>query len=241
MRISNPRTPIAAGLKIVNWTGSLLIVGGSLMVLLALDFGDVDYSWPSATVICLLAFGFIGPFIVNEWKIAKSPIIPIGLFASPTKAALYGVFACNSYVLIGQAYCLPLYSQSVLSATALNVRAVSSPLIISCSVAAAAAGIFMQQTGRYLPVMYAAQGPFVLGSGLLVTDIRPGPSALPVQDSMRILGSRLLRALDMVVLYSACCNDGQRVIVVTATGSKVDALEALFLWCLEVVCGIGLI
>jgi hypothetical protein len=44
MKVPNPRTPIAAGLKVIDWTGSVLIIGGSLMVLLALDFGDVVYS-----------------------------------------------------------------------------------------------------------------------------------------------------------------------------------------------------
>ncbi|KAH2314190.1 hypothetical protein KXV47_002714 [Aspergillus fumigatus] len=145
MRVPSPRTPIAAGLKVIDWTGSLLIVGGSLMVLLALDFGDVVYSWSSATVICLLVFGtaVMALFVVNEWKIAKNPIIP--------------------------AYYLPLYAQSVLTASALTSGLYLLPLIVSCSLAAAAAGIFMQQTGKYLPVMYVAQGFLVLGSGLLIS------------------------------------------------------------------------
>ncbi|KAJ5039947.1 hypothetical protein NUH16_009745 [Penicillium rubens] len=171
MRVQSPRTPIAAGLKVIDWTGSVLIVGGALMVLLALEFGDVVYSWSSATVICLLIFGtaVMALFVVNEWKIAKNPIIPLWLFASPSKVAPYVVFACNSYVFIGQAYYLPLYAQSALAATALMSGLYLLPLIVSCALAAAAAGIFMQRTGKYLPVMYIAQGFLVLGSGLLIS------------------------------------------------------------------------
>ncbi|KAF3024436.1 hypothetical protein E8E15_003089 [Penicillium rubens] len=145
--------------------------GGALMVLLALEFGDVVYSWSSATVICLLIFGtaVMALFVVNEWKIAKNPIIPLWLFASPSKVAPYVVFACNSYVFIGQAYYLPLYAQSALAATALMSGLYLLPLIVSCALAAAAAGIFMQRTGKYLPVMYIAQGFLVLGSGLLIS------------------------------------------------------------------------
>ncbi|CAP93741.1 Pc16g10710 [Penicillium rubens Wisconsin 54-1255] len=170
-RVQSPRTPIAAGLKVIDWTGSVLIVGGALMVLLALEFGDVVYSWSSATVICLLIFGtaVMALFVVNEWKIAKNPIIPLWLFASPSKVAPYVVFACNSYVFIGQAYYLPLYAQSALAATALMSGLYLLPLIVSCALAAAAAGIFMQRTGKYLPVMYIAQGFLVLGSGLLIS------------------------------------------------------------------------
>ncbi|CAG7935307.1 unnamed protein product [Penicillium salamii] len=169
--VQSPRTPIAAGLKVIDWTGSVLIVGGALMVLLALEFGDVAYSWSSETFICLLIFGtaVLALFVVNEWKVAKNPIIPPRLFTSPTKIAPYVVFACNSYVFIGQAYYLPLYAQSVLAATALTSGLYLLPLIISCALAAAAAGIFMQRTGKYLPVMYIAQGFLVLGSGLLIS------------------------------------------------------------------------
>ncbi|CAI7669248.1 unnamed protein product [Penicillium discolor] len=171
LRIQSPRTPIAAGLKVIDWTGSVLIVGGALMVLLALEFGDVVYSWSSATVICLLIFGaaVMALFVVNEWKMAKNPILPLWLFSSPTNAAPYVVFACNSYVFIGQAFYLPLYAQSVLGATAMMSGLYLLPLIVSCALAAAAAGIFMQQTGKYLPAMYIAQGILVLGSGLLIS------------------------------------------------------------------------
>ncbi|KAL3431427.1 putative MFS transporter [Aspergillus tetrazonus] len=155
----------------IDWTGSLQIVGRSLMILLALDFGDVVYSWSSATVICLLVFGtaVMALFMVNEWKVAKNPIIPVWLFTSPTNVAPYVVFACNAYMFIGQAYYLPLYAQSVLAASALTSGLYLLPLIVSCSLAAAAAGIFMQQTGKHLPVMYIAQGFLVLGSGLLIS------------------------------------------------------------------------
>ncbi|KAL4748024.1 hypothetical protein BDW72DRAFT_205965 [Aspergillus terricola var. indicus] len=148
----------------IDWTGSLLIVVGSLMILLALDFGDVVYSWSSATVICLMVFGtaVMALFVVNEWKVAKNPNIPVWLFTSPTNVAPYVVFACNAYVFIGQVYYLPLYAQSVLAASALTSGLYLLPLIVSCSLAAAAAGIFMQQTRKYLPVMYIAQGFLIL-------------------------------------------------------------------------------
>ncbi|OQD93368.1 hypothetical protein PENSOL_c033G10224 [Penicillium solitum] len=170
LRVQNPRTPIAAGLKVIDWTGSVLIVGGALMILLALEFGDIVYSWSSATVICLLIFeaAVMTLFVVNEWKIAKNPILPLWLFSSPTNAAPYVVFACNSYVFIGQAFYLPLYAQSVLGATALMSGLYLLPLIVSCALAAAAAGISMQRTGKYFPVMYIAQRLLVLGSGLLI-------------------------------------------------------------------------
>lgn len=67
-----PGTPIITGLKKIDWTGGVLIIGSVLMVLLALDFGNVVFPWSSATIICLLVFGVVALalFVVNEWKFA---------------------------------------------------------------------------------------------------------------------------------------------------------------------------
>jgi hypothetical protein len=81
------------------------------------------------------------------------------------------VFACDFYVFTGLAYYLPLYSQSVLAANALTSGVHLVPLIVACSLAAAATGAFIQRTGVYLPVMYVSQGMLALGTGLFI-DLR---------------------------------------------------------------------
>ena len=57
-----------AGLKAIDWIGALLIVGGTLMILLGLQFGGVTYPWSSGAVVCLIVFGTVVlcAFIVNE-------------------------------------------------------------------------------------------------------------------------------------------------------------------------------
>ncbi|KAK1476450.1 plays a role in the entry into G0 [Colletotrichum tamarilloi] len=168
--LPSPNTPVLAGLKAIDWTGSALCMGGALMVLLALDFGDVVHPWSSATVICLIVFGtvVIGIFLVNEWKFAANPVLPLRLLSSWSKAAAYSVFAFNAYVFIGITYYLPLYSQAVLGANALTSGLYMLPLIVSCSLSAAFAGVFIQRTGRYRVLMYAAQVLLILGTGLLI-------------------------------------------------------------------------
>ncbi|KXH47817.1 plays a role in the entry into G0 [Colletotrichum salicis] len=168
--LPSPNTPVLAGLKAIDWTGSALCIGGALMVLLALDFGDVVHPWSSATVICLIVFGAvaIGIFLVNEWKFAANPVLPLRLLSSWSKAAAYSVFAFNAYVFIGITYYLPLYSQAVLGANALTSGLYMLPLLVSCSLSAACAGVFIQRTGRYRVLMYAAQVLLILGTGLLI-------------------------------------------------------------------------
>ncbi|KAK8009850.1 MFS transporter [Apiospora arundinis] len=170
LKLPTPKTPVLAGLKAIDWAGSLLIVGAALMVLLALEFGNVTFPWSSATVICLLVFGVatVGLFVANEWKLATNPVIPLRLFRDRSSVASYAVFACGNYVLTSIAFYLPLYSQSVLGADALTSGLHLIPLIVACSLTAAATGAVIQKTGRYLPAMYVAQVLLALGTGLLI-------------------------------------------------------------------------
>lgn len=170
LSLPSPNTPVLEGLKAIDWAGSLLIVGAAIMILLGLEFGDVTFPWSSATVICLLIFGVltIGLFILNEWKFAINPVIPLRLFSNRSSVAAYSVFACGFYVQIGLTYYLPLYSQSALGADALESGLHLLPLIVSCSLASAGTGVFIQKTGKYLPVMYISQVLLVLGAGLFL-------------------------------------------------------------------------
>lgn len=179
LKVPTPHTPVLAGLRAIDWTGSLLIVGGTLMVLLALDFGGVTFPWSSAATISLLLFGAaaVAVFLLVEWKLAANPVMPLRLFSTPSNAAAYAIFSCNFYVFTGLAYYLPLYSQSVLAADALVSGAHLVPLIVACSLAAALAGVLIQRTGVYLPLMYVAQLLLTLGAGLFV-DLRFGDPGL---------------------------------------------------------------
>ncbi|KID94568.1 Fungal trichothecene efflux pump, partial [Metarhizium majus ARSEF 297] len=106
---------MVARLKKIDWIGGALIIGSVLMVLLALDFGHVVFPWSSATIICLLVFGVVvlGLAVVNEYKFATKPVIPPHIFSNNSSSAAFGGYSYNSYVFIGLAYYLPLYSQSL--------------------------------------------------------------------------------------------------------------------------------
>ncbi|ORY07780.1 major facilitator superfamily domain-containing protein [Clohesyomyces aquaticus] len=177
LKLPSPNTPMLVGLKAIDWIGSTLIIGAALMILLGLDFGNVTFPWSSATVICLIVFGAatIAIFVINEWKFATNPVIPMRLFSNKSTIAAYMIWACNFYILIGLSYYLPLYSQSVLRANALESGVHLMPLIVACSLAAACTGAFIQKTGIYLPITYIAHALLTLGTGLFMT-LRPRES-----------------------------------------------------------------
>ncbi|KAG9242521.1 MFS multidrug transporter-like protein [Calycina marina] len=170
LQLDTPKTPVWDGLKAVDWAGSLLVVGGTLMVLLGLEFGGVSFPWKSATVICLIVCGaaVMGLFILNEGKFARYPIMPIRLFSDVTSCAAYGVCFCHGFVFIGGTYYLPLYFQAIIGAPPLLSGVYFLPFAITLSLVSGATGIFIKKTGNYLPPIWFGLIVMTLGTGLFI-------------------------------------------------------------------------
>ncbi|KAK3954318.1 major facilitator superfamily domain-containing protein [Pseudoneurospora amorphoporcata] len=177
LKLHNPRTPIRQGLKAVDWVGSLTIVGGTLMILLGLEFGGVTYPWKSATVICLIVFGIvmIGIFGVIEWKVAEYPVIPMRLFKRRASVASLLVCACQGFVFISGSYYLPLYFQAVLGASPLLSGVYVLAFAMSLSIVSAATGVYIKKTGKYLPPIIFGMTVMTLGFGLFI-DLEARPN-----------------------------------------------------------------
>ncbi|KAF7585931.1 hypothetical protein BBP40_009851 [Aspergillus hancockii] len=170
LKLETPRTSIWDGLKAVDWVGSLFVIGSSIMMLLALDFGGVTHPWNSATVICLIIFSIVvlGLFVLNEWKLAKYPVIPLDLFHHRSGIAAFLVCFCHGFIFMGEAYYLPLYFQAVLGASPIMSGVYLLGFVIACSLSGAFTGLFIQRTGKYVPPMWLGLGLLTLGVGLLI-------------------------------------------------------------------------
>ncbi|PBP18798.1 major facilitator superfamily transporter [Diplocarpon rosae] len=170
LHLHNPRTPVWDGLKAVDWTGSLTVVGGTLMLLLGLEFGGVTHPWDSATVICLIVFGVLvgGLFILNEWKFARYPVMPLRIFKHRSNIASLGVCFCHGFVFIAGTYYLPLFFQAVLGATPLLSGVYLLPFAMSLSITSGFTGVFIKKTGKYLPAVWFGMSFMLLGFGLYI-------------------------------------------------------------------------
>lgn len=170
LKLHNPRTPVKQGLAAIDWSGSILIIGGVLMLLIGLEFGGVTFPWSSATVICLIIFGAftIGLFILNEAKVAKYPIIPLYLFKTRNAVACYTFAFCHAFVFMSGSYWLPLYFQSVVQANSLMSGVYLLPYVLSLSFVSGGIGWYIKTTGLYkIPIM-VGMAITVLGFGLFV-------------------------------------------------------------------------
>lgn len=170
LHLDNPKTPVWDGLKAVDWVGSLAIVGGTLMLLLGLEFGGVTYPWDSAKVICLIVFGIFVAclFLINEWKFARYPLMPLRLFNNRSTVAALGVCAFHGFAFMGVTYYLPLYFQAVLGATPLLSGVYVLPLALSLSFVSALTGVFIKKTGKYLPPIWFGMSILTVGCALFV-------------------------------------------------------------------------
>jgi MFS family permease len=170
LKLHNPRTPVRQGLAAIDWLGSALIIGATLQLLFALEFGGVTYPWKSATVIVLLVFSVVtfGLAIVVEKYVAVYPVIPLRLFKSFKNCVAFGICFVHGAVFISGSYYLPLYFQAVVGSSSLLSGAYLLAYALPLSFVSAFTGIWMKKTGQYLPAVVFGMVFLTLGFGLFI-------------------------------------------------------------------------
>lgn len=170
LTIETPRTPLVAGVKAIDWLGVITIVGGVVMFLLGLEAGGITHPWNSAYTLCLIIFGVvaIAIFFLIQRKVSKYPLMPLRLFNQSTNMAALGVCYCHGFVFIGGTYYIPLYYQTVLSASPILSGVYLFPLVITLSIGSAFVGIYIKRVGRYQEPIWFGMCFMTLGFGLFI-------------------------------------------------------------------------
>ncbi|KAE8308361.1 major facilitator superfamily domain-containing protein [Aspergillus transmontanensis] len=168
--VHNPKTGVLDGIKAVDWFGSFSILGLTVMVLLGLDFGGATFPWSSPKVICLIVFGCLMSlfFIYSEKRLAKYPLMPLGIFKNRSNMACFIVAFTHGFAFLGQEYYLPLYFQSAKEASPLHSGLLILPYVLAEAALSLAAGLIIHRTGHYLEVVWTGTALVLLGSGLLI-------------------------------------------------------------------------
>ncbi|KAF2435508.1 putative MFS transporter [Tothia fuscella] len=168
--VHNPRTNVIAGIKAIDWLGSLSILAVVIMLLLGLNFGGETFPWSSPKVICLLIFGFLATFIFlfTERKIARYPLMPAALFRNKSNIATLIVTACHGCVYIGSEYYLPLYFQSTHAATPTQSGLLILPTMLMSAVMGIVCGIVMHRYSAYRGLIIVGSVLMTVGTGLYI-------------------------------------------------------------------------
>ncbi|KAE8151060.1 major facilitator superfamily domain-containing protein [Aspergillus avenaceus] len=168
--VHNPKTGVMDGIKAVDWFGSLSILGLVVMLLLGLDFGGDTFPWSSPKVICLIVFGCLMSliFIYCERRLAKYPLMPLGIFHDKSNVACFVVAFTHGFAFLGEEYYLPLYFQSAQQASPFRSGILILPFVLSEAATSLLAGILIHRSGRYLAIVRTGMFLVVVGSGLLI-------------------------------------------------------------------------
>ncbi|KAF5599101.1 major facilitator (MFS1) transporter [Fusarium pseudocircinatum] len=174
------KTP--AGVKVVDATlkekllqmdfiGTALVMGASLSLLLALQYGGVTHPWNSSVVIGLLV-GFILMIVtliaVESWLGERAMLTP-RLIRQRTVwvNAVWSFFFAGSYFIT--LYYLPIYFQSIDNQSPIGSGVRNIPLIALFSVATFASGKAITKTGAAAPYLVVSSIIVTVAAGLFYT------------------------------------------------------------------------
>jgi MFS family permease len=167
--------PVQASLKEkilqMDPVGTVLVMGGVISYILALQYGGQTMAWNDATVIGLIV-GFVVIFIVfGVWEYfngERSMVVPRLFFHRDVwVSSVFSFLFAGSYFIV--IYYLPIYFQSIdnTSPTESGVR--NLPLILAVTVATVVAGGSISATGIAAPVAVGGAAIATIASGLLYT------------------------------------------------------------------------
>jgi hypothetical protein len=185
--VHNPRTPLVAGVKAIDWFGSLSILGLTLMLLLGLDFGGDTFPWSSPKVICLIVFGALCSliFIWTEKRWAKYPLIPMDIFKERSNVASLLVTCFHGIAFIPGEYYFPLYLQASKGASPLRSGVLLVPLITMTATCGLVTGVVIHRTGKYRELMWIGSAALTAGTGAYI-------SLTPASSIAHIVGVQLI-------------------------------------------------
>jgi len=170
LKLESPKVTLAAGLKRVDWLGTLFVVTGTILFLLGFEFGGIQHPWNSAIVVCFIVFGvlLLACFFIVEWKFAALPLMPLRLFKNRTAVCCYLITFFHGFAFIAGCYFLPLYFQSARGYSPLLAGVFILPFVIPLSVSSGGAGIIIAKTGRYQELIWGGLLLMTLGFGLFI-------------------------------------------------------------------------
>ncbi|KAJ1881574.1 hypothetical protein H4R99_004641 [Coemansia sp. RSA 1722] len=170
LRLPRPKGSFKQKLRRVDFLGIAVLVGGIVMLLLALSFGGDSHAWDSPTVLCLLVFSLVtvGVFVLVEWKIPSEPIMPLRLF----KNANVGITLIQQIFLgatmFGPIFFIPIFFSVVMNSTPITAGLHLLPLIMPVPVVSFITGFTVYKTGRYRELQWLGGVIMTAGVALLI-------------------------------------------------------------------------
>jgi predicted MFS family arabinose efflux permease len=167
--------PVAAPLKEkllqMDPVGTVLVMGGIISLVLALQYGGLTEPWNSSHVVGLLVGTVVLFGVFGGWEYFQGERAAVAPRLVKRRdiwiSSIFAMLLAGSYFLI--VYYLPIYFQSIdnVDPTTSGVR--NLPLIISVTICTILSGAIISATGQAVPILVAGSALATVSAGLLYT------------------------------------------------------------------------
>lgn len=151
--------------------GNFLLITSVAMLLLALQWGGLEYPWRSAKIVGLLVGSVVEICIFIWWMIYRGPIalIPPKIVTQRTVAACLAFSFLISGTVLVHSYYVPYWFQTIKNVSAEKSGVNMVPYVLSNFVFSIIAGAIVQKSGYVLPAAMVSPIVASIGSGLMMT------------------------------------------------------------------------
>ncbi|WQF79528.1 Putative major facilitator superfamily, MFS transporter superfamily [Colletotrichum destructivum] len=158
-------------LRQLDFAGTTVLVPGVVCLLLALQWGGVEYAWNNPRMIALLVLAavLLVSFVAVQILLPETATVPPRIMRNRSIAfASWAAFFNGGHMMIF-AYFLPIYFQAIQGVSAVDSGIRTLPLVLSMTVFAIVSGGVITRLGYYTPVMLLGTCILAVGAGLLTT------------------------------------------------------------------------
>ncbi|EGO61135.1 hypothetical protein NEUTE1DRAFT_76912 [Neurospora tetrasperma FGSC 2508] len=158
-------------LKAVDFTGILVALAGTIVLMLGLTWGGGEYPWGSAHVIATLVAGFVAcvAFVLWQWKGPRYPLVPLHIFKSKIVNGACMTMAINGWNFVVQVYYIPSFYQLVYQYSATRAGAMLLPVTLVQTASSTLSGLVVHWVGRYRESILFGWVCWAVGLGLMST------------------------------------------------------------------------
>ncbi|KAF2753569.1 permease of the major facilitator superfamily [Pseudovirgaria hyperparasitica] len=149
-------------IRMVDYAGILLTVGGTILFLVPISQGGSTWGWGSPTLIILLTLSGLcfALLVFVERNMAKTPVLPRHVFSCGRSTnTLLAVNLIIGWCFWGNLFSLPLYLQNVRGWSPALAGSYILPLVIAHGITSGLSGVIITRCGHYMPMI-------VIGTGL---------------------------------------------------------------------------
>ncbi|CCF48223.1 hypothetical protein NDA10_003744 [Ustilago hordei] len=153
----------------IDYLGTALVLAGTVLLLLGLNWGGQQYPWSSPHVLVSLILGglIFLVFAIVEARFATLPLVPMRLFKIGTVCSVLVQTMCSGGIFFLLLFFVPQFTQVVKGYSGVKAGVTLIPLMALQALTSTIAGIIVSKTGKYKIIIVLGFGIFSIGVGLL--------------------------------------------------------------------------